>query len=97
MVKHVFCVKDEIVGFMSPIIETNSDVAIRNFKYSMMRLLVDEDSACPVDDYNLYEIGTFNMDNGELISCEPKLIYTGVRVIKEYNAINIKKEGAENE
>ena len=106
MVKHFYVIKDEIVGFMEPVLEVNSDIAIRNFKKSMFKLLTEEElCSVPIDDFNLYEIGTFNLNSGEITSCEPKLVYTGVRCIRDFdnymakrkNMVMDKKEDMPNE
>lgn len=83
MVKHIFVVKDELVGFTSSLIlEDNVDSAIRQFKHSIKTLLISDDFA-PVGDINLYELGIFNTRTASIESHEPKLVYMGYRVKDE--------------
>lgn len=74
--KNLYAIKDEKVGFLTPILEENDNVAIRNFTYT----LCDSKNICNFakSDFNLYYLGTFNTDNGMFAQDEiPKLICSG--------------------
>lgn len=76
MLKNVYAIKDEKVGFLAPILEENDNVSIRNFSYT----LSDSANICNFAkaDFNLYYLGTFDTANGmfdqEVV---PKLICSG--------------------
>lgn len=76
MIKNVYAIRDEKVGFLMPILEENNEVSIRNFKYT----LDDRNNICNFakSDFNLYYLGMFNTDTGLFTQDEiPKLICSG--------------------
>lgn len=76
MKKFVYCIKDEKVGFLTPILEDNDQVAIRNFTYA----LSDEKNICNFakSDFNLFLLGTFDTEKGMFTQDSvPELIASG--------------------
>lgn len=76
MIYGVFSIRDSMTGFMTPTIDLNSDSAIRNFAHS----LVAGPSVVTTfsKDFDLYQLGQFNSEAGELIPCSaPVFIVSG--------------------
>lgn len=76
MKKNVYCIKDEKVGFLSPILDDNDQTAIRNFSFSIS----DPQNICNFakSDFNLYFLGCFDTDTGMYTQDElPSLIASG--------------------
>ena len=66
MIYGVFAIKDTLVGFMQPFIQLNKATAVREFKH-----IINGSShvADNFENMELYSLGTFNQDTGELTSC----------------------------
>lgn len=87
MIKSVCCIKDCKVGFMSPIVRENENVAIRDFS-----IMVNGDkdnmlSVCP-NDFELYLLGTFDTNSGLLVSLETPKFLCRASDVKEVGANN---------
>lgn len=78
MKRPVYCVRDKMVGFMQPILDTNDDSAIRNFKYGVTR---NDAMAFSSDDYELYFIGEFDTADALFDRVVPKLLIRGSDVV----------------
>lgn len=77
----IFCMRDQLSGFLSPTFELNENIAIRNFSYAINK----KDSlyyANPAH-FDLYHIGEFDTDTGVLEKTEPTIVVTGVSVLQE--------------
>lgn len=72
----VFSIRDNLVGFLRPIVEVNQSVAIRNFRDGFEQL-----SDKTKDDYSLFCIGEFDDQTGEITPCAPKLVCHGSQFI----------------
>lgn len=61
----LYCIKDEKVGFLQVMQDTNDMTAIRNFEFAVNR----DDSLYKSNksDFNLYKIGEFFSDSGEVV------------------------------
>ena len=77
MIYKIFAIKDTKVGFMQPFIQPNEDVAIREF-HNIVNVGNSIVSA-NYKDMELYSLGSYNMDNGE-ITTEVKFLINGVNV-----------------
>lgn len=69
---NIYAIKDTKVGFMQPFIQPNDDVAIREFK-----TMVNSDKTSVgvnYSDMELYKLGEYFMDNGEIVSVVSFLI-----------------------
>lgn len=76
MIYGVFSIRDSKSGFMTPTVDLNPDSAIRNFAHS----LVAGPSVVTTfsKDFDLYQLGQFNSEAGELIPCPaPVFIVSG--------------------
>lgn len=75
---NVYCMRDEMTGFLTPTFEQNDNVAIRNFKFAMNR--PDTLLFANAKHFDLYCIGTFDTESGKIESIEPELIVNGLAV-----------------
>ena len=71
----LFCVRDVKVGFGQPMVHMSDQVAIRDFSYKINQpnSLMD---AFP-GDFDLYQVGVFDTDSGEIEKCLPVFIISG--------------------
>ena len=93
MLKIIVCVKDNVAEvFHDPHIEVNTASAIRSFTQSAQ-------DQVHKDDFSLYQIGSYNTDNGQIIANEPLRIFSG-HDIKPDNVVdlpeNLKKQSGAN-
>lgn len=78
----VFCIKDTKVGFMSPFLQVNEAVAIREFG----NLINSGNSVVSAnyEDMELHCLGSFNQDTGSIVS-NVEFVIKGVDVKKVQN------------
>lgn len=62
----VYAIKDTKVGFMQPFIQVNDDVAVREFKNIVN--CGNSIVSANYQDMELYCLGSYNQDNGEIVS-----------------------------
>lgn len=60
----IYVMKDEKVGFLNPMADTNDGTAIRNFKHAIENNAIMH---CNPKDFSLYKIGSFDSSDGETI------------------------------
>lgn len=75
MIYGIYSMRDKLDGYMGLKLEGNDNVAIRNFS-----ILVNDPSlsvSYNPDDFDLYKVGTFDSDSGELCPCVPSFISSG--------------------
>ncbi|UPW41655.1 nonstructural protein [Peromfec virus RodF8_29] len=65
----VYAMRDARIGFLSPTIEINDDVAIRNFYHAVTHSDGVLDSFA--NDFSLYRIGSYESDHAQLIPMSP--------------------------
>ena len=78
MIYNVYSMRDEFAGFIQPTFELNDNIAMRNFKFAINR--PDTIIYANPKHFDLYMIGTFNTETGELKKIEPKIVCTGLSV-----------------
>lgn len=81
MIVPICCMRDQLTGFMNPFVVSNLDVAKRDFK-----IIVNDDTQSlhyNPQHFDLYHVGDFNTETGELLPCPADLILTGMSVIEE--------------
>lgn len=66
--KNVYSVYDELTGFMGPVVDSNDDVAKRNFSYMIAN---SQEYTTNAKDYALYFVGEFDEMKGLMIPCTP--------------------------
>lgn len=66
----VFSIRDVKTGFLTPTVEVNASVAVRNFEHAVLR---NEDSLffSHPDDYSLFCLGDFDTDTGAILPSSP--------------------------
>lgn len=65
MIYNVYSIRDELTGFMTPVVEHSDAVAMRNFQMACSASKRDTSlMAFRPSDYILYQIGTFDTDSG---------------------------------
>lgn len=74
--KKIYCMKDELRGFMSPFVDVNDEVAARNFTYAMT---TNDIMAFRPQDFSLYRIGEMDEESGILKPLSsPKFIMNNI-------------------
>lgn len=65
MIQGIYSIKDEKVGYLQIMQDTNDMTALRNFDYAINR----EDSLYKANksDFRLYKLGTFDTVTGEIV------------------------------
>lgn len=61
----VYCIRDFKSGWLSPTVDINDQVAIRNFAYAVQHNELFSDFA---SDYSLFKIGDFDTDSGDIVN-----------------------------
>lgn len=75
----IYSIRDRHTGFMTPMADTNDNTAIRNFHYALQQNNTFHTSP---GDFDLYCVGEFDPDTGELTGSLPRVVATGIEVIK---------------
>lgn len=77
----VYCVRDSLLGFGMPVLRDNDAVASRAFEFDVTR----DDSPYKLhpEQIQLYHIGEFDTESGELVSSSPKLVSSAIDFVKE--------------
>lgn len=76
MITNLYSIKDNLTGYLSILSDENDASAIRNFEHAIAQknnLFYSHAS-----DYELYHIGTFNSENGEIVPCEKRFLISGL-------------------
>lgn len=77
MKQPLYCIRDVKVGFMAPTPDMSDQSAIRNFSYAING---DGIMNYSPKDFDLYKVGEFDTDTGQIDSCLPDLIVNGISV-----------------
>lgn len=76
----IYSIKDHKVGFMSPTVDQNDSSAIRNFSYAINNGGIMNFSP---NDFDLYKIGYFDDQKGNIEEILPELVVSGSSVYGE--------------
>lgn len=69
---NVYCVRDELSGFMTPTLDQSDAIAVRNFSMACDSARRDSSlMAWKPSDYSLYRIAVFDSDSGAIIPVSP--------------------------
>lgn len=69
---NVYCVRDELVGFMTPTIDQSDAIAVRNFLMACDSVRRDSSlMAWKPSDYSLYRVAVFDSDSGSITPVSP--------------------------
>lgn len=74
----MYCIRDNKVAFMTPVIDTNQDTAIRNFAMAVNGQN-DTMTFAPAD-FDLYQVGVFDSEKGMIEPMTPTLVVSGTSV-----------------
>lgn len=80
MIYPVYAVRDKLAGFGAPEIALNDSMMIRSFGQRINNESLYQYSP---SDYDLYRIGTYNVDTGEFKAIMPEFIKSGLEVYGE--------------
>lgn len=75
MLYNVYSIRDTKTGYMSPLVDVNHAAAVRNFYHSVIN--ADSILRTYSVDFELYHIGGFDSDSGELIPQVPEFVASG--------------------
>jgi hypothetical protein len=79
MIYGIYAIKDEKVGFLQVMQDTNDDTALRNFSFAMNR--PEQLYASNKQDFALYKLGSFDTLTAEIIlESTPKMIVSATSV-----------------
>lgn len=79
MIHGLYVIKDEKVGFLQVMQDSNDDTALRNFNYAVSNpnSLYNLNRA----DFALYKLGCFDTNTGEIVlESTPKLVVSGDQI-----------------
>lgn len=72
----IYSIRDNLTGFLTPVVEQNDSVARRNFEHAIMNPQSLMHSH--VSDYDLYKLGYFDTESGVVEQAVPiELIVAG--------------------
>ncbi len=72
----VYSIRDNLTGFLTPVVEQNDNSARRNFEHAIAQPQSLMNSH--VSDYDLYKIGLFDTDTGLIENISPiELVVSG--------------------
>lgn len=80
--KHfICCVRDSASGmFMQPFCAPALGVAERMFSDSIRNAAPENVIHAHPEHFDLYKVGTFNLDTGEIVPCTPEVIVVGLQL-----------------
>lgn len=78
MIMKIYAIRDFLTGFLSPMIEQNDQVAIRNWIYAVNNAEQSQFFIHP-QDYCLYRIGEYNTETGVITAyAEPEPVMSAI-------------------
>lgn len=77
-VRKLYAIKDVKSGFSDPCVQVNDAVAGRGFERSVPHMA--DDLGVPVSDLQLWRIGAYDVDSGQLIPENPVLLIDGANL-----------------
>lgn len=85
MVYGLYAIRDVKTGFMSPVLEPNSDSAVRNFVHSIG--VSDGILHSFAHDFSLHQLGTFDSDSGLITPLSvPAFVYDGSQAFRDFSS-----------
>ena len=85
-IRNLYAIKDIKIGFSDPCVQLNDAAACRSFERSIPHIA--EELSVPVSDLQLWRIGRYDVDSGQLLPDNPALLVDGAMLFspKEVNA-----------
>lgn len=77
MIRQITCMFDKVAcTFFDPVLMNTDNAAVRDFKTSIRFAFEKHDGAfyANKDDYDLYNIGTFDTETGDIVSNNPHVL-----------------------
>ena len=71
MIKQLFSLKDKLAGFSDPFVDVNGPICMRHIRNSLKQ---ETDFSMNPKDFELFQLGSFNTDDGTFTSDIKKLI-----------------------
>lgn len=88
----IYCIRDSLTGFMSPVIEQNDAVAMRNFAMACDRFPHEQGASLMKwrpQDYSFFCLGEFDSDSGKITPLDvPRFIASGDSVASKLDAVS---------
>lgn len=84
MVRPVYAIRDKKAGFLQPMVDQNDETARRNFAYAIQH--GDSIFMAFPDDYDLYKIGEFDSESGQMVGNLPEFICSARSFLVKENA-----------
>lgn len=87
MTQDVYAVKDNLNGFISLTLDDNDQTAVRNFAFAILN--PDSIMGFKPDDFDLYHMGTFDLETGCFTQDKmPSLVVRGANIASAYARID---------
>lgn len=80
MILNLYCVRDLTTGFNQPWCDKNDEAAIRGFAYSINN---NDIMGFRPSDFQLFQVGTFDTDKGDVSYVLPTLVVRGEEVVAD--------------
>lgn len=77
----IYSVRDNKVGFGAPFVDMSNQTAIRGFAFAVNQK--SEVMSFAPEDYDLYRVGSFDTEKGEVEHCMPEFLVSGVSMMKD--------------
>ena len=81
MIYGLYAIKDEKIGFLQVMQDTNDNTALRNFQFAMTRK--DTMYNGFKHDFKLYKVGEFDSVSGVIHAADPMLISSADQFVEE--------------
>lgn len=76
----IYCIKDNVAGFLQPTFDLSEPAALRNFSYAVSQ---PSQMNFKPEDFSLWSLGDFDTETGVISPCDPRLIVHATEVIKK--------------
>lgn len=75
MIYGIYAVRDVKAGFMTPTVDLSDNTAARNFSHAIKTS--DSVFASFAKDFDLFRIGSYDTDTGEILPSKPEHVISG--------------------
>lgn len=83
MTKNIYCIRDDLNGFMPPFLAPSDAYAKRDFSAAVNNEKSSNAIAFSPNDFALYNMGTFDLDTGKFQCGLPELVCRGGALIAD--------------
>lgn len=77
----VYAIRDSLIGFSMPVIRDNDSVAARSFEFDILR--DDSPYKNHPEHFQLFNIGDYDTDDGNILGCPPRMVCSAIDFVKE--------------